>query len=355
MKQKITALMIFFLFTAAGPLIGLSIQQGRVKVVLHENSGRFSVYYLEDIQRDRYVSLLFERDPRTSESGLLMNNRILTLGKSSEFSQRIEKTVDGAKFVWTSPQLEVEQKFSFAKSDPNSLAEGIRIETKIKNISEQQQSVGFHLLLDTYLGEKGDVHFRTSNDEVLEREREFRLDMPLYWLSPTKDMSFEGLHSVLKGQGVTIPDRLVFSNWKRLSENLWNLQTQSRRNFNLLPYSINDSAVAQFYDPMRLPSGGQREITALMGAYNGSPLRITAGGTEGRGEEAAESRQDMEGLSMDDLRELAREDLIAVDDIIASIDSLLSFPENIEQDKIELIKRDLRRLDEKREQYTKIE
>src|SRR6056297_2281863 len=239
MRRIVAPILILFILIPFS-LSALTIDKGRIRLELHERTGRFSLYYLDDIQKEKYVSLLFERDPRTSSTGILLNNRVLTLGSSNEFSQKTEKTVDGARFVWSSPLLKITQSFSFVKSDSTSLVDGIAVRTEVQNLSEQIQSVGVHLLLDTHLGESSDTHFITSDNEKIQTETGYTHQMPLYWLSPVEDKEFKGFQSVLKGNNISIPDRVVFSNWKRLSEALWNIEVQSRRNFNLLPYSIND-------------------------------------------------------------------------------------------------------------------
>lgn len=337
-------------------LFGLTIDQGRIRLELHESNGRFSLYYLDNIQKEKYVSLLFERDPRTSSTGLLLNNRTVTLGSSNDFEQKVEKTVDGARFVWTSPQLKVTQSFSFVKSDPAGLVDGVAVQTEVVNLSEQIQSVGIHLLLDTYLGESEDAHFVTSDNVKIDTETGYTLQMPLYWLSPVKDKNFKGFHSVLKGNNISIPDRVVFSNWKRLSETLWNIEVQNRRNFNLLPYSINDSAVAQFYNPMKIASGAKRSITALLGALGNTPLSLNTVKTTAQAGSIIDQVLGSSGdTDTSDLLELAQQDLIAVNDIIANIDSLLSFPDEVSQDKIEVIRKALSNLNEKKLQYTSTE
>ncbi|MCF7913703.1 MAG: hypothetical protein K9L66_00900 [Spirochaetaceae bacterium] len=360
MKRRIVVFTALFILLPA-LVSGLTLEQGRIKLILHENNGRFSIYYLKDIEKEEYVSLLFERDPRTSSTGILQNNRVHTLGSSNAFSQKVRKTSEGAQFIWSSSKLEIQQTFSFVKSSPNSLVDGIRIDTAVANNSESTQSVGIHHLFDTYLGEKQDAHFITSDDQQLEGETGFSLQPPSYWVSPVsskteeKSGSFEGFVSMLKGSGITLPDKVVFSNWKRLSENLWNLQIQGNRNFNLLPYSINDSAVCQFYDPIKLKPGGTRTITAVVGAFTGSPLRVGSTVTTQSEEESQASLDRLisrtrEGDSQA-VKEMVREDLVAVNDIISQINSLLSFPEDISEEKIAVIERALKNLREKQKQY----
>lgn len=346
-----TSIAALFFFLSLS-LSALTIEQGRLRLVLHEDNGRFSLYYLDDIEKERYVSLLFERDPRTSSTGLMLNNRIVTLGSSNMFQQKVERTVDGARFIWTSPSIEVEQRFRFVKSNPNGLADGMAITSTIRNKSEEIQEIGLSLLFDTYLGEDEDAHFVTSENEKLTGETGYSLQIPLYWLSPAQDKNFKGFQSVLKGKNVSIPDKVVFSNWKRLSESLWNIQVQSNRNFNLLPYSINDSAVAQFYDPLKLASGAERTITALIGAYTSQALTLDDGSSASEESDSLDQTLVVGGeTSEEDIRSLIRQDLIAVNDLIANIDSLLSFPDEINQDKIDVIKKALQNLDEKKSQY----
>ena len=350
----------FLFFTAIFILLpvflsGLTLEQGRMKLVLHENNGRFSLYYLENIEDDEYVSLLFERDPRTSSTGILLNNRLYTLGSSNNFSQEISETSSGGQITWTSSQLTIQQSFSFVKSNPNNLADGEQIVTTVTNTSEEIQSVGIHKLFDTYLGEQRDAHFLTSDNEKLEGETGYSLQPPSYWVSPVKNDSneFRGFISMLKGSGITLPDKVVFANWKRLSEYLWNLQVQSNRNFNLLPYSINDSAVCQFYDPIKIAPGAQRTVTSVIGAFTGSP--ISAGtATAASDEDSSDLDEILSSTRSGDekaLHEMVNEDLIAVNDIISQINSLLSFPEDITDEKIEVIEKSLKNLSTKKNQY----
>jgi hypothetical protein len=61
---------------------------------------------------------------------------------------------------------------------------------------------------------------------------------------------------------------VVFANWKRLNDASWSYTTSSARNFNLLPYSVNDSAVAQYYEPRKVAKGTGFTVTMCMGKYS---------------------------------------------------------------------------------------
>ena len=91
--------------------MALEIKDGRVKIILHKDSGRFSVYYLDDIEKQNYIPLLFADDPRTSSLNILIGNKVFTMGDSSSFKQTIEEVRDGAQFVWTSSTIIITEKF----------------------------------------------------------------------------------------------------------------------------------------------------------------------------------------------------------------------------------------------------
>ncbi len=346
-KLLITVILFGFLPLT---LSALTIEQGRIRLVLHEETGKFSLYYLENLKKKRYDSLLFERDPRTSSLGILSDNKIISLGPTSRFEQTIDRRVDGARFIWISDELRITETFRFVKSQPNGLVDGVEIEVQVRNNGRSLKTIGIHMLFDTYLGEDEKAHFETSDGQELSGESVFSNFMPSYWVSPADSDTYDGLLGMLSGSGITRPERVVFANWKRLNEELWNLEIRSNRNFNLPPYSINDSAVCQFYGPERLPAGESMKVTTVLGAATGNQFSpgLSRKSTD---EEAVDSSDD----SIEKLRssissgsggeeKSLEEKLIVVDDVLSNIDALLANPEELSEDKIEVIEEALSEL-----------
>jgi hypothetical protein len=150
----------------------------------------------------------------------------------------------------------------------------------VTNRSERELAAGIRFLLDTNLGESGQPHFETSRDRQVTSETSYdRANLPEYWLSrSSRDAGAPGLQGILTGEEVTAPDRLVLANWKRLKEATWSYEAAVGRSFSDLPYSINDSAVCQFYDALTLAPGASRTVTirlAVVGAVAG-PLAPAA-------------------------------------------------------------------------------
>lgn len=359
--RLIRTVAIFILFSILFPLSlsSLTVEKGRIRLTLHEDNGKFSLSYLEDLKKERYASLFFERDPRTSSIGMLIDNKIITLGPTSRFEQTVEKTVDGARFIWISSSLRVTQSFSFIKSKPNGLVDGVVMEIHVRNDSNSSSNIGVHLLIDTHLGEKQKAHFTTASGEKIRSESGFTSIMPLYWISPTESESYKGLQGMVKGEGLTKPDKLIFANWKRLNDKLWNFEVKSGRNFNLPPYSINDSAVCYFFGPKQLSSGSSLRAKTALGAARGSTFTIAGEPGKSSSEKSDEEKSSASSAetSLENLRaglsgtssgeEMSIEErLIMVNDIISDIDSLLSNPEEISEEKIELIEQSISNIDQ---------
>jgi hypothetical protein len=252
------------------------LTEGRVRLTLHEGIGRFSLAYLSNTREGAYTPLLVAQDPRTTMLSIVVGNKVYRMGEGSEFAESFEKTATGGRFVWKSSLLTVSEDFSFVSSSASSAADGVRIDLTIRNTSRQDLSVGARYLFDTYLGEASFLHFRTNM--LTDVTKELALSgtaLPLYWVSPLPNDAEElGLQVMTSGEGISVPDRIVFANWKRLSDASWSYTTSSARNFNLLPYSVNDSAVCQYYEPRMLARGTDMTLTLCLGKYNAAGFAL---------------------------------------------------------------------------------
>ncbi len=270
------AVLATLLALAALPAWPLDLTEGRLRLTLHDGIGRFSLGYLSNTRESAYTPLLVAQDPRTTMLSLVVGNKVYRMGEGSEFAESSEKTETGARFIWKSSLLTVSEDFSFLSSSASSAADGLRIDLTIRNTSRQDLSVGARYLFDTYLGEASFQHFRTN--VLADVTKELTLSgtaLPQYWVSPLSNDAEElGLQVMTSGEGISVPDRIVFANWKRLSDASWSYTTSSARNFNLLPYSVNDSAVCQYYEPRMLARGKEMTLTLCLGKYNAAGFAL---------------------------------------------------------------------------------
>lgn len=341
MKKALTALLILGCFFTAN-ISALELKEGRIKLILHENSGRISVYYQNKLVSEEYTSLMLKQDPRTSGITLTVNNRLLRLGDTFEFKQSIINTRSGSAFVWESKQLKITESFSFVTSPGSSIADGIKIDIEIENISEDSLSVGMKYLFDTYLGEsnRNGAHFFLADNSAVETETSIKGLMPDFWYSSGNIDSDVGLLVMLDNNIVTAPDRVTFANWKRLDESGWTLNIKDNRNFNLLPYSINDSAVSQYYDPIRLPSGSKRLITMIMGNKTASGFSTTlkTGADSTLDDLYNRVSSDNSTGSHESLENSIKNELTLTEDLITHINRLLESDEPLTDNELDTLR-----------------
>jgi hypothetical protein len=138
---------------------------------------------------------------------------------------------------------------------------------RITNTSDRLSSVGLRFLLDTYLGENGrEAPFFTDQrsftaEALLEGEVSDR-----WWVSRNNRM---GLMGNISPAGGIKPDLIHFANWKRFNDVTWKASYVQGRNFNFLPYSIGDSAVCYYFNPLPLDRGASRILSVFLALEDG--------------------------------------------------------------------------------------
>ncbi len=340
---------------APAPAGALDLADGRIRITLYEGIGRFSMSCMTKGPNGIAVPLLAAQDPRTTTLSVVVGNKIYRMGESAGFSEKVEKVPGGGRFIWKSSFLQVTETFTFFASPGAQATDAVRIDVGFKNLSEKDASIGVRYLFDTYLGESSFVHFRTDTLQQLTRELTLApSDKALYWVSPLNgDADDMGLQVMLTGSGITPPDRVVFANWKRLSDAPWGYDTSASRNFSVLPYSVNDSAVSQYYDPRPVTKGAETTITFAIGKFNRQGLvalppsavqgSAGSGDTQSAATQAAGTQQPGTGAPAADPPS-ARADLSTVNNILSKIDGALASGAPVSDDDLAQMESTLRDL-----------
>jgi hypothetical protein len=254
------ALLLLFMPGPAGPGAA-EFTDGPVKLILHEDTGRFSLYHMNDMTTERFEPLFAAQDPRTSFVSVILNDKSYRLGESPAFRLRLEG--EGPSLVFQSSFLRVREEFSFIKTAGSSLTNGIRITITLENTGPREVNLGLRFLLDTSLGEgKGGAPPFLTDLRPLEAETLISAgDEDGRWITRNSALSLMGSIGAGVEQG---PDLVHFANWKRLNEAPWKTGYSAGRNFNYLPYSIGDSAVCYYYEPRLLARGDTFARTILL-------------------------------------------------------------------------------------------
>jgi len=263
-------LSVLLLAAVAAGLPALEIERGKLKLVVNEKNGRYVLWGAEDQNKPVWTPLFFADDPTTSKWKLLVGDKGYVLGDDPSFTTAVESTATGAKITWTSKTLLATLTLDFVLSTSSAVADGLRLDLAVVNVSEAPLKVGVRWVIDTYLGEKKE-HFHLATGESVTNETKLEGTYPEWWASRSATDDTLGL-LVMVGKDVTPPSRVFFANWKRLDDAVGDLPFKKGRDFNLLPYSFNDSAVAQVYDPQDLAPGATREVTELLGLVSAQTL-----------------------------------------------------------------------------------
>jgi hypothetical protein len=262
---------------------------GSVRLVLHEETGRFSLYSIHENSRGRYEALFADQDPRTSFLSISFNDRIYKLGDTSSFRTRRRENLSGPAFVFESSFLLVTEEFGFIKTHGQDSPNGIALKITIENRSPQQAQVGARFLLDTDLGENSSRAPFVTDKRQIGSEIFIEKGSPdRWWISRNDQRAFIGSMFGVTASGEEA-DSLYFANWKRLNDVSWKIPYQQGRNFNMPPYSVGDSAVCYYFEPRTLNRGETCSFTIFLAASDEKslPVNTAVENPEGLGEDLA--------------------------------------------------------------------
>jgi len=313
---------------AVSGAFGTEIQRGKLKVVINDRTGRYTVFGAEDVAKPTWTALFAAEDPTTSKWKVQVGDKTYVLGDDAAFTTAVESTTTGARIVWTSKALVATCSLDFVLSSGSAVADGLRLSLSLVNVSESSQKVAIRWLLDTSLGEKKD-HFRLATGESISSESKLESPLPDWWLSTASNDDALGL-VVMMGKGATPPSRVYFANWKRLNDAPWEPTYKAGRDFNQMPYSFNDSAVVHVYDAQDVASGGTREITVMLGLKSAKTLEGARLGSANPIDDLLKKNQDP-GLSALD------QDLVGLKTLIGQIDAKLADPTKVTAEDLRLL------------------
>ncbi|MDR3337872.1 MAG: hypothetical protein LBT16_11795 [Treponema sp.] len=263
--KKYCIVIIFLLFLGICNSYAADYFNGRIKLSLNENTGRFSLYYLVDTVMNRYEPLFADQDLRTSSLTVMINDRTYKLGETTAFTVKAGGKRNNPSFIFESSLLTVTQEFSFISTGDDPQSNGVCMNIKLESRGGRINTVGIKFLIDTKLGEIANInsdHFATDKRGIRSETLLDYHEEDKWWISRNAQYGLMG--SIITDYS-TRPDSVHFANWKRLNDMPWELQF-SRRNFNNPPYSINDSAVSYIFNPVRLSPGETKNFTILLAA-----------------------------------------------------------------------------------------
>ncbi len=345
LNRFILALLALLLTTSIATAVDL--QRGKIKIVLNEKTGRFALYYSEDIASPTPIALFSADDPTTSKIKIQLADRVSTLGDDSTFTPVYEVLPTGGRIVWTGKTMKLTQTFEFLTSVASSVVDGVKETLSLTNTSEGVTlRPAIRVVFDSILGEKKE-HFKAQTGDSISLETKLDTSFPDWWLSPSPADEKIGL-LVMLGKGATVPSKVIFANWKRLDDSVWDFSFRQGRDFNLLPYSYNDSAVAQYYDAQDLAPGANRDIVLIFG--NRSAITF-AGAKVGTANVLSDILQEGRNKEVAGAAAVVQ-DLQALENILGQINAKLGEPTKATAEDFKLFKAILDQMDTRKAALT---
>lgn len=162
--------------------------------------------------------------------------------------------------------LLIEQRIGPGINPYSGHEDSARIRYILHNKTDSPKNAGLRMVFDTMLGSNDGAPFRVGGEAITLQTHLSKGDLPDLW------QAFDSLSApsviaqgVLKGYGVTPPDRVVFADWGTAADHLWSIPKDETRDFTRAGEDEPDTALILFWDPVSLAPGMTREITAIYG------------------------------------------------------------------------------------------
>ena len=326
MKKRLYFLLFML---CAVKLFSAEFQNGRIRLVINEDTGRFSLFYLVDLDSDNFEPLLFDQDPRTSFLSVQINDRAFRLGEASAFRVRLGGTTDEPEIIFDSPGIMVMQKFTFIAAGNTPWANGVSVAVYVTNKGDRPVEAGIRMVFDTFLGEDSGTgpSFNTDLRPLTTETLLTSASPDSWWISRN---SRYGLMGTLNSIYVLAPDSVHFANWKRFYDTHWNLPF-SPRNFSNPPNSFNDAAVSYIFNAATVAPKSFRVVEVLLAAettdgfaevsFGVAPVQLARNPPDGSG-------------NMPTREESIRTDMVILRNLRAEIDWYAANGETVPEEKL---------------------
>lgn len=156
----------------------------------------------------------------------------------------------------------VTTKFTFTLNTLSKEEDGLIIKVEVENSSTSTKNIGIRYLLDTIFGEneakpKFYLEGRSGIDyELLVNQN----NMISYFISSSDINGVNNLYITWNPS----PDRIIFSNWRRLSLSSWDIDPSPFLKYKFSENSSEDCAVAIFFENIQLKPKDKAEFEVII-------------------------------------------------------------------------------------------
>ncbi len=283
----ILSLLLYFCYhVAAGNEVTdlLMLENKYIKVFINsgpEETGRFAVDVAEGdplrADDDRKPLIYGHPKPWTSYTTIRINGQNYVFGRATKKSSGAG--IPGGEIIFGPAlngnqlltqcqygQIMADQILDIARSPSTGAPDTARIIYRFTNQGSEPVEIGVRTLLDTMLGTNDGAPFRIGETEIISDLSLNKDQYPDFW------QAFDSLskpsviaQGSLKGEGITQPDKVIFTNWGKPAAKPWDFQLEPGRDFTRLGEDELDSAVAMYWNPRKLNPGEEYEVVIYYG------------------------------------------------------------------------------------------
>ncbi|MEW6201034.1 MAG: hypothetical protein AB1546_03600 [bacterium] len=191
-------------------------------------------------------------------------------GRSAKYGEVIEQPhVEGTNAVVTKFRiagLEVTQRLEIAGGLESGLLDSVKITYGIRNTDDKQHRVGLRIMLDTLLGTNDGAPFKVGENNITTETRLAGDGIVDYWVA------FDSLENpgvvargTLKGEGLTRPDEVIFANWGKFADNVFDAPFAEGQSFTREGEEEMDSAIALYWNESEIHPGAEHRFVTMYG------------------------------------------------------------------------------------------
>ncbi len=162
--------------------------------------------------------------------------------------------------------IEITQTLSIVGGPISKLDDTVKINYTIRNKDAVAHRIGVRVVIDTLLGSNDASPFKVGEESITTETELVGIDILDYWIA------FDSLEDpgvvargTLRGPGLTTPDRVVFANWGKLADNIWDIPYAPGSEFKRAEEEAMDSATALYWDEATISPMGEIQYSTLYG------------------------------------------------------------------------------------------
>lgn len=280
-NKKLFILVVLFLTMVSALHAGFVTLGNRyIEVWVHDDTGRFIIKTINGDpgnKNDDYKYLTTKDSPPTSYTTIAMDDGSDIYKFGSDDGDFVKKPYRHGKKVitiWEVDKVQITQTITIVKGKTTQREDSIKIRYDILNKSGDEKKVGVRIMMDTAIGDSSDFPFTVSGYGIIKNERELRngtMAKFFYCYDNAKKPKIQTVWSLFS-PGLMSPDRIIFANWRKLSENAWKYSVDKGASFKRSLFGSPDSAVALYFETRRIRPSQSLNIGISYGIHGAKTI-----------------------------------------------------------------------------------